>query len=115
MCRGYHRVTGTEEHHLLFSGELEEMFRVLLHVLTEETVYRFPVILLQRLNGRSHEARCITFQKNVICLPDAGKALLRDVRFIKQAEADKGQHGCSPGVQHLFRFITIPLISMKTM
>ena len=95
MRCGDHRITGTEEHDLLIFGKFKKVVGVLLHILAEEAVHRFPVIFFHLLNGRSHEAGCITFQKHMVCLPDTGKALFRDVRFIKQPEADKGQHGGS--------------------
>jgi len=40
----------------------------------------------------------------MICLPYAGKALFRDVRFIEQPEPDKCQHNRSPKPRYLFRF-----------
>ena len=96
MGRRDHRITGTEKYYRSFFGKLKDAVRVLLHVLTEEAVYRFLVILFQFLHGRSHEAGSVTVQENEIGLPDAGKALFRDIRFIEQPEANKRQHGRSP-------------------
>ena len=49
----------------------------------------------------------------MICLTDAGKALLRDICSVEQSEADKGQHDRSPKARHLFRFMIIPVSSVR--
>jgi hypothetical protein len=90
-CRD-HGITGTEKNGISVERTLKQIIRVLLYVLSLEQLEWFLIERFELFFRRPHKPGCIILEKDVISIPYKKKSLIRNIMFIVETKADKGEH-----------------------